>query len=187
MTPGNALKEYGVLYLIGLDRVGILQDAADFVGCRGATVEEGISHTLSTEAIVVLYVSGSNSQLDLVERETARFGEGLSLLALFTRIKDQEHAAKVKSLPLTLRVASPDFSGLMAEMTRFFTKHGLTIIGHHTHKSVLPLSQGSITYRHRFTVLLPSGFKRKRFIADLDELAHTANFIRDDISQSDFY
>ena len=187
MTAGNAQREYGVLYLIGRDRVGILQDAADFVGCRGAAVEEGISHTLSTEAIVVLYVSGTTSQLDLIERETAKFGEGLALLSLFTRIKNHEVAQKIEALPLTLRVASPDFSGLMAEMTRFFTKHGLTIIGHHTHKSVLPLSQGSITYHHRFTVLLPSGFNRKRFIAELDELAHSANFIRDDISQSDFY
>jgi hypothetical protein len=44
-----------------------------------------------------------------------------------------------------------------------------------------------VTYRHRFTVLLPPEFKRKSFLAELDRLADENNFIRDDISHSDFY
>ena len=53
--------------------------------------------------------------------------------------------------------------------------------------SALPFSDGMITYRHRFTVLLSPEFNRKGFLAELDELARVANFIRDDISHSDFY
>ena len=40
---------------------------------------------------------------------------------------------------------------------------------------------------HKFTVLLPPQFNRKNFIAELDELANEVNFMRDDISHSDFY
>ncbi len=187
MASEPTSSEYGLLHLIGRDRTGILQEASAFVSERGGTIEEGISHTLSTEAVVLLYMSGTPDQLERIELDTPRLGESLKLLALFTRITERDPARHGEALPLTLRVSSPDFVGLLAAMTRFFTKHGLTIIAHHTHKSVLPHSQGLVSYRHRFTVLLPPEFKRKHFLAELDELANTVNFIRDDISHSDFY
>ena len=180
-------QEYGILHLIGKDRVGILQNAAAFVTERGGTVEEGISHAMSTEAVVLLYVSGPPQQLDLIERNTAALGDSLQLFTLFTRIKHSDPARDQEALPLTLRVSSPDFAGLLAAMTRFFVKHGLPIIAHHTHKAELAPAYGFATYRHRFTVLLPPEFNRKNFIAELGDLSREANFIRDDISHSDFY
>ena len=102
-------------------------------------------------------------------------------------IKDRDPVRDRETLPLTLRVSSPDFAGLLAAMTRFFAKHGLPISAHHTHKSPLPRSEGLFTYRHRFTVLLPPEFNRKSFLAELDQLETEVNFIRDDISHSDFY
>lgn len=187
MTNGLGRREYGVLHLIGPDRVGILQDAAAFVTERGGMTEESISHTLSTEAVVLLYVSGTASQIDLIQHDTPALGDSLKLLSLFSRITNADTSKNREALPLTLRVSSPDFAGLLAAITRFFTKHGLSIIAHHTHKSVLPVSQGSFTYNHRFTVLLPPEFNRKTFLAELDELAHETNFIRDAIAHSDFY
>jgi glycine cleavage system regulatory protein len=187
MAEESSAVEYGLLHLIGSDRIGILQDASAFVAERGGTVEQGISHALGTEAVVLLYVSGQPLQIGRIQRDTARFGETLNLLPLFTRIENPEAATHGDALPLTLRVSSPDFAGLMKVMTGLFTKHGLRIVGHHTHKSAPPFSDGMITYRHRFTVLLSPEFNRKGFIAELDELARVANFIRDDISHSDFY
>ncbi|MGB2987166.1 MAG: hypothetical protein WBE26_14950 [Phycisphaerae bacterium] len=187
MAENHAERQYGVLHLIGRDRVGILQDASAFVSERGGTVEEGVSHTLSTEAVVLLYISGAAEQIDLIEHDTPQLGNSLQLLTLFTRIKGRGPSYDRDALPLTLRVSSPDFAGLLAATTQFFTKHGLSIIAHHTHKTALPRSQGLVTYMHRFTVLLPPEFNRKSFIAELDELAYEANFIRDDISHSDFY
>ncbi len=180
-------REYGILHLIGRDRVGILQDASAFVARRGGTTEEGISHTLSTEAVVLLYISGSPDQLDQIQRDTPRLGDSLKLLALFTRIKDQDKTPNADALPLTLRVCSPDFAGLLAAITRFFTKHDLPIIAHHVHKSATSPAGGMPMYSHRFTVLLPPQFNRKSFIIELDELARQANFMRDDITHSDFY
>lgn len=176
---------HGVLHLIGRDRVGILQDASAFVSQRGATIEEGISHTLKTEAIVLLRMTGTPAQMELVQRDTPKLGETLKLLALYSKISDIDSTRD--ALPLTLRVTSPDFSGLLTKMTQFFTRHDLRIVEHHTNKSLLPHSQGSITYRHKFTVLLPSEFNRKQFIAELDELVEKSGFIRDDITHSDFY
>ena len=187
MASNPAGREYGVLHLMGRDRVGILQDASAFVNERGGTIEEGISHTLSTEAIVLLYISGAPGQLDLIARDAPKLGDSLQLLTLLTRIKDRDPAHEREALPLTLRVSSPDFVGVLATMTRFFTRHGLPIIAHHTHKAALPPSLGWVTYRHKFTVLLPPEFNRKNFIAELDELAAEADFIRDDITHSDFY
>jgi glycine cleavage system regulatory protein len=180
-------QNYGVLHLIGRDRVGILQTAAAFVAERGGTVEEGISHTLSTEAVVLLYISAARQGLMQIEKDTPHLGESLQLFTLFTRLGHAKANQDEEALPLTLRVSSPDFAGLLAAMTKFFVKHGLSIIAHHTHKAELSRAQGFSTYRHRFTVLLPSEFNRKKFIAELDELSREANFIRDDISHSDFY
>jgi glycine cleavage system regulatory protein len=187
MEPTLTGRKYGVLYLIGRDRVGILQQAAAFVSQRGGTIEEGISHTLSTEAVVLLFVSGTPEQLDLIKRDAPRLGDSLQLMALFTRIVDRDPARDRDALPLTLRISSPDFPGLLAAITRFFTKHGLSIIAHHTSKSALPHTEGMFTYRHRFTVLLPPEFNRKSFLAELDQLEAEMNFIRDDISHSDYY
>jgi glycine cleavage system regulatory protein len=187
MAAESAEREFGVLHLIGRDRIGILQDASAFVGQRGGTVEEGISHTLSTEAVVLLYISGTPEQMRLIEHETRQLGNSMQLLTLFSRIKGRDFSQERDALPLTLRVSSPKFAGLLESMTRFFTKHGLPIIAHHTHKCALPHSHGLFTYRHRFTVLLPPEFNRKSFIAELDELAQVEDFIRDDISHSDFY
>ncbi len=187
MAHSSTTREYGVLHLIGQDRVGILQDASAFVSDRGGTVEEGISHTLSTEAVVLLYISGASEQIDRIASDTPQLGDALGLLTMFTKMGKKDPALDREFLPLTLRVSSPDFAGLLAAMTSFFTKHGLQIVAHHTHKSILPHAQGLCTYRHRFTVLLPSEFNRKHFIAELDTLAETLNFIRDDISHSDFY
>lgn len=183
----DSKSEHGILHLIGHDRVGILQDAAVFVSERGAVVEEGISHTLSTEAVVLLFIAGQTHQLDLIEHDTPRLGESLKLLTLFTRIKGPGTGRGRDALPLTLRLSSPDFAGLLSAMTRFFTRHGLSIIAHHTHKTALPLSQGLTTYTHRFTVLLPSRFDRKAFLAELDKIADEMNFLRDSISHTDFY
>lgn len=187
MATEPAGREYGLLHLIGRDRIGILQDASSFVTERGGAVEEGISHALGTEAVVLLYVSGAPEQVDKIERDTPRLGETLKLLPLFTRVKEPRAAHFRDALPLTLRVSSPDFAGLMKAMTGLFTKHGFQIIAHHTHKCPLPFSEGLSTYRHRFTVLLSPESNRKSFIAELDELAREVNFIRDDISHSDFY
>jgi len=177
---------YGILHLIGRDRVGILQDASAFVKERGGTTEEGISHTLRTEAVVLLVISGAPEQIDLIEKDAPKLGESLKMLSLFTRVKALGGGRR-DTLPLTLRMSSPDFAGLLAAMTHFFSRHELPIIAHHTHKS--RYSQGStvVTYRHRFTVLLPPSFDRKRFLAELDELAEKNSFFRDDISHSDFY
>jgi glycine cleavage system regulatory protein len=178
---------YGLLHLLGSDRIGILQDASAFVTERGGSVEQGISHALGSEAVVLLYVSGEPRQIDMIERDTERFGDTLGLTPLFTRIEDPGVGKLEGALPLTLRVSSPDFAGLMKIMTGLFTKHGLPIVAHHTHKSALPFAEGRFTYRHRFTVLLTPEFNRKVFLAELDDLAQRANFIRDDISHSDFY
>ena len=180
-------REYAVLHLIGRDRVGILQEALAFVGERGVTIEQGISHTLSGEAVVLLYISGTVAQLDLVKQGTPKLGDSLQLLAMFTSIRTPDAMRDRDALPLTLRVSSPDFSGLLHAMTKFFTKHGLSITAHHLGKLALPLSQGAVMYRHKFTVLLPTEFNRKSFLAELDELAQQEDFIRDDISHSDFY
>ena len=84
-------------------------------------------------------------------------------------------------------VAINDFAGLIAALTRFFTRYELPIVAHHTHRSSISRAEGMVTYRHRFTVLLPPNFNRKRFLAELDRLAEEKKFIRDDISHSDFY
>lgn len=177
---------YGILHLIGRDRVGILQDAAAFVKERGGTTEEGISHTLRSEAVVLLVISGAAEQIDLIEKETPRLGESLKMLALFSRVRTSGDERR-DSLPLTLRISSPEFAGLLATMTDFFTRYELPIIAHHTNKSRAPQGSFMVTYRHRFTVLLPPRFDRKKFLAELDELTEKNNFIRDDISHSDFY
>ena len=187
MADRPAERTYGVLHLIGRDRVGILQTAAAFVTERGGNVEEGISHTLSAEAVVLLYISAPKPQLAMIEKDTPQLGESLQLFTLFTRLGDARAAQDIEALPLTLRVSSPDFAGLLAAMTKFFVKHGLPIIAHHTHKAELARAHGFSTYRHRFTVLLPPEFNRKTFIAELDDLSRESNFIRDDISHSDFY
>jgi len=187
MGSEPAPREHGILHLIGKDRVGILQDASAFVGERGGTVEEGISHTLSTEAVVLLCISGTSDQMRLIEREAPQFGKSLHLLTLFSRVKGRDPSREHEALPLTLRLSSPDLARLLGVMTKFFAKNGLPIVAHHVHKSVVPYSQGLITYRHKFTVLLPSEFNRKSFIAGLDDLAREADFIRDDINLSDFY
>jgi len=177
---------HGILHLIGSDRTGILHDASVFVKERGGTTEEGIAHTLRTEAVVLLVISGSPEQIDLIERDATKLGEQLNMLALFTRIK-QLGGARRDALPLTLRMSSPDFAGLLAAMTQFFVRYELPIIAHHTNKSRYPQGGSLVTYRHRFTVLLPPQFDRKKFLADLGTLADENNFIRDDISHSDFY
>ncbi len=187
MDMSSTGRQFGVLHLIGKDRTGILQEASAFVSDRGGTIEEGISHTLSTEAIVILYVSGSSKQLNMIEQESSKLGETLQLISLFSRINDKQAVTDRDTLPLTLRISSPDFAGLVASITLFFTRHSLDIVEHHTHKSPLPGTQGLFTYRHKFTVLLPPEFKRKAFIAELDQLAMDQKFIRDDISHSDFY
>jgi len=187
MADAPAEKSYGVLHLIGRDRVGILQTAAAFVTERGGRVEEGISHTLSSEAVVLLYISAPKPLLQKIEKDTPKLGDSLQLFTLFTRLGELKGKPDVDALPLTLRVSSPDFSKLLAAMTKFFVKYGLSIIAHHTHRAELARAQGLSTYRHRFTVLLPSEFNRKKFIAELDELSREANFIRDDISHTDFY
>jgi hypothetical protein len=87
--------------------VGILQEAAEFVSQRGGTIEEGISHTLSTEAVVLLFVSGTPEQLDLIKRDAPRLGDSLQLMALFTRIVDRDPARDRDALPLTLRISCP--------------------------------------------------------------------------------
>ena len=47
--------ERGILHLIGRDQIGILQEASAFITERGGTIEEGISHTLSTEAAFLAF------------------------------------------------------------------------------------------------------------------------------------
>ncbi|MFQ5463021.1 MAG: hypothetical protein ACE5E5_10395 [Phycisphaerae bacterium] len=187
MTATLSGRQYGLLHLLGRDRVGILQDAAAFVSERGGTTEEGISHTLGTEAVVLLYVSGLAEQLDRIEQDTAKLGQRLNLLSLFTRIRDGSKAIDRDALPLTLRISSPDFAGLLATITTFFADHHLRIIAHHTQRTPLPYGKDSSTHRHRFTVLLPPEFNRKKFLAELDELAAGKGLMRDEISHSDFY
>ncbi len=178
--------QHGVLHLIGNDRVGILQNAAIFVKDRGGATEEGISHSLGSEAVVLLVISGPAESIERIERDTPKLGESLKLLALFSRVSDRS-AVRRDALPLTLRVSSPDFAGLLSCLTQLFEHHNLPIIAHHTQKSTYTQAQGAVTYRHSFTVLLPPQFERKKFIAELDSLAQKENFLRDDISHSDYY
>ena len=101
MAPSGGGREHGLLHLIGKDRVGILQEAAAFVQERGGILEEGISHTLNTEAVALLYISGTSEQMDLVERDAPRLGDALELVALFTRIRKPDVVRNQDALPLT--------------------------------------------------------------------------------------
>lgn len=183
--PSN--RRYGLLHLIGKDRTGILQDASAFVSEHGGRTEEGYAHSFGSEAVVLLYVSGLPNQIAEIEKSASKLGECLKMLALFTSMNDLEEARTGKAIPMTLRVSSPDFAGLVAGMTTFLAERSLPIIDHHTIRTTLPHAVGVRTHRHRFTVLLPPTFDRKVFLNEFDALSHELNFMYDNINLSDFY
>ncbi|MGB0714341.1 MAG: hypothetical protein ACPGXK_00580 [Phycisphaerae bacterium] len=153
----------------------------------GGRTEEGYAHSFGSEAVVLLYVSGLPQQISDIEKAVPKLSEQLGMLALFTCMNDLEKVRTGSAIPMTLRVSSPDFAGLVAGMTEFLGQRDLPIIDHHTIRTTLPHASGARTYRHRFTVLLPPTFDRKSFLHEFDALSHELNFMYDNINLSDFY
>jgi glycine cleavage system transcriptional repressor len=129
------MKIFRILFLIGLDRPGIVDDVSTFLLEHGANIEDSRMATLGGRFSAVILFSSRQAGIADIESGLGR----LTAMGLEVSLHGADEPAAVPrpaELPLRIQAASIDHPGIVQQIVHLLRRHGVNI--HALNTSVLP-------------------------------------------------
>jgi len=167
------MKEYTILFLVGKDRPGIVDDVSRFLFERGANIEESRMATMGGRfSIMTLFSSGSE------HLETIRANlDNLKKLGFEVSLHEAEDPGvvpKKAELPLKIEVTSMDHPGIVQSVVSILHRHSVNIQSLDTHVTSAPLS-GAPLFNLAIEAAVPAGEPIAKLKEELLSLAADMN------------
>ena len=133
------MKSYRILFLVGKDRPGIVDDVSSFLYERGANIEDSHMSAMGGRFTIMTLFSCSSEQLETINAELDHlqsFGFEVSL----HEADDPGALAGQAGLPLKLEVVSMDHPGIVQKVVSILHRHNVNIQNLDTQVTSAPLS-----------------------------------------------
>lgn len=167
------MKRYMILFSIGKDRPGIVEDVSTFLFERGANIEDSRMATLGGRFSLMTLFSCSQEAAERIEAEsTILLEKGLE--SSFYGAEDPSSIPKEPALPLRVEVTAMDHPGIVRKVVRVLRSHGVNILSLNTEVKRAPLS-GMPLFDLDLEAEVPVGASIARLKEELAALASEEN------------
>ena len=167
------MKKYTILFLVGKDRPGIVDDISTFLFERGANIEDSRMAVLGGCFSVMTLFSCSSQQLEEIEGNLSvlrKMGFETSL----HRAQAPDSVFDAPDFPIKMRVTSMDHPGIVRKVVRILRRHDVNIRSMMTRMASAPLS-GAPIFNLVLEASLPSENDVSKVREDLEDLADRMN------------
>jgi len=169
----NPMDKYKILYAVGKDRTGIVEEVSSFLYDNGANIEDSRMATLGGRFSIMCLFSCSDDKLTTIESKLA----DMAKKGLETSLHDADDPATVKtaaSLPLSLEVISMDHPGIVQHLVKILRDHEVNITSMDTTVKSMPHS-GAPLFDLSLTSDVPTGTTIGELKEKLNDLAYEQN------------
>ena len=171
------MKRYMILFLVGKDRPGIVDDVSTLLFDQGANIEDSRMATMGGCFSIMTLFSCTSSQLEAIEENL----ENLAKLGFQTSLheaQDPTASPARAELPFKIEVTAMDHPGIVQKVVHILRHHDVNIEFLSTEVTRAPLSGAPI-----FNLTLEAGIPAEKPIAKVKgELTRLAAEMNMDLS-----
>jgi len=170
---GLVMKRYMILFSIGKDRPGIVEDVSSFLFERGANIEDSRMATLGGRFSLMTLFSCTEAAAERIRAESHVLMEK-GLESSFYDAEDPSGIPKEPALPLRVEVTAMDHPGIVRKVVHVLRRHGANIMSLNTEVKRAPLS-GMPLFDLDLEAEIPVDTSIARLKQDLTDLASEEN------------
>ena len=167
------MKEFMILFLVGRDRPGIVDDVTTVLFDRGANIEDSRMATLGGCFSIMILLSFATQDRNKIEQGLVALRE-MGFDASLHEASDPAAAPKTAGIPLKLEVTAMDHPGIVRSVVRRLRKHDVNIESLNTTVHVAPLS-GHPLFDLELVATVPPDKTIAKVKEELVDLAYTEN------------
>jgi glycine cleavage system regulatory protein len=167
------MKEHFILFLVGKDRPGIVDDTASLLYDRGAKIEDSRMAVMGGCFSIMTLFTCSVEQLDDIKNGL----ESLRDLGLESSLYEVEEPAEEPlqaALPLNVEVTAMDHPYIVQKIVHILRDHNVNILSLNTQVTQAPLS-GSPLFNLTLQAAIPADEQVSKVKDDLNALAEEIN------------
>ena len=156
-------KSYMILFLVGKDRPGIVDDVSGLLFDKGANIEDSRMASMGGSFSIMTLFSCTVDQLKTIEVEVENFKK-LGFEASLHEAEDPVAVEKRPELRLKIEVTAMDHPGSVQRVVNILSRHDVNIESLNTQVTKAPLSGAPI-----FDLALEAGVPVEKSVAKIKE------------------
>jgi glycine cleavage system transcriptional repressor len=167
------MKKYMILFSVGKDRPGIVDDVSTVLFEHEANIEDSRMAVMGGRFSVMTLFSCETDQLQAIKNSL----QGLKELGLETSLHDAEEPTAVPgkaALPLKMEITAIDHPGIVQKAVRILRKHKVNVESLNTQVSRAPLS-GAPLFNLNLEAAVPTDIPVSKIKEELSDLARDMN------------
>ena len=167
------MKKYAILFLVGKDRPGIVEEISTFLFERGANLEDSRMAAMGGRFSVMTLFSATADQFAGIESSLASLRK-LGFDVSIHEADDPAVLSRTAELPLEFEITAMDHPGIVKSVVHALHQYGINIHALETRVSSAPLS-GSPLFGLMIQAGVPEGVSVGRVKKELASLAEDLN------------
>ena len=167
------MKEYTILFLVGKDRPGIVDDVSTFLFERGANIEDSRMAVMGGCFSIMTLFSCLPQKLEGIEGSLSELRE-MGFETSLHRAQAPEAVSDAPDFPMKVAVTSMDHPGIVRKVVRILRRHNVNVRSMITRMTSAPLS-GAPIFNLVLEAALPSENDVSKVREDLEDLADRMN------------
>ncbi len=167
------MNKYRILFAVGEDRPGIVEDISTFLFDRNANIEESRMASLGGRFSIMCLFSCTEEKLSNIESGTEHLSRA-GLEVSFHDADDPTTLEKKAHLPLHLEVVSMDHPGIVQKIVHILKEHNINIHSLETRLKAMPHS-GAPLFDLDLEADVPAEITIGKVKEELNELALDMN------------
>lgn len=167
------MKKYTILFLMGKDRPGIVDEVSTFLFEKSANIEDSRMAVMGGCFSVMVLFSCSGEELENIDVGLSEL-ESLGFETSLHGAKAPETAFDAFEVPLKMEVTSMDHPGIVQKVVRILRHHDVNICAMKTRTAGAPLS-GAPIFNMVLEGVVPGEKQLPMVKRDLTELASEMN------------
>lgn len=156
-------RVYLILFLVGKDRPGIVDDVSRLLFDRGANIEDSRMASMGGAFSIMTLFSCSPEQLNTIRTELEHLKQ-MGFEVSLHEVDDPIARPKRAELPLKIEVTAMDHPGIVQRVVHLLRRHDVNIESLNTQVTKAPLSGAPI-----FGLVLEAGVPAEKSIAKIKE------------------
>ena len=167
------MKKYMILFSVGKDRPGIVDDVSTVLFEHQANIEDSRMAVMGGRFSVMTLFSCETDQLEAIKNGL----QGLKELGLEISLHEAEEptaVAREAALPLKMEITAIDHPGIVQKVVHILRKHKVNVESLNTQVSRAPLS-GAALFNLNLEAAVPADIPVSKIKGELSDLAGDMN------------
>ena len=149
------MKKYMILFSVGKDRPGIVDDVSSFLFERGANIEDSRMAVMGGCFSIMILFTCSPERMESIHSDMEALGK-LGLKATLHEAEDPSTTPVRPALPLKIEVLAMDHPGIVQKVVHILRDHDINILSLNTEIKRAPLS-GADLFNLNLEAAVPVG------------------------------